>query len=192
MKKKYEFKPDKPRGGLFHRLHLSYQQRKGVLKWGLYTLVLLALSILQDVILCRLRIFGATTDLVPCGIFLICILEGTERGCVFALVASLVYLFSGTAPGPYAMVLLTFLPVLISVLRQAYLQKGFSAAMLCTGLGLLIYEVALFAIGLFLQMTVPGRVMGFVITAAMTMVTAPAIYYLLHAIGKVGGEAWKE
>lgn len=192
MAKKYEFKPDKPRGGLFYRLHLSYQQRRGVLKWGLYALALLALSILQDVILCRLRIFGATTDLVPCGIFLICILEGTERGCVFALVASLVYLFSGTAPGPYAMVLLTFLSVLISALRQAYLQKGFSAAMLCTGLGLLIYEVVLFAIGLFLQLTVPGRLVGFVITAAMTMVTAPAIYYLLGVIGKVGGETWKE
>lgn len=192
MAKKYEFKPDKPRGGVFHRLHLSYQQRKNVLKWGLYALALLALSVLQDVILSRLRIFGATTDLVPCGIFLICILEGTERGCVFALAASLVYLFSGTAPGPYAMVLLTFLAVLTSAFRQAYLQKGFSAAMLCTGLGLLIYEVALFAIGLFLQLTVPDRLAGFVVTTAMTMVVAPAVYFLVSAIGTVGGEAWKE
>lgn len=192
MAKKYEFKPDKPRGGLFHRFHLSYQQRRELLKWGLYALALLVLSVLQDVIVCRLRIFGATTDLVPCGIFLICILEGTERGCVFTLAASLVYLFSGTAPGPYAMVLLTFLAVLVSALRQAYLQKGFGAAMLCTGLGLLVYELALFVIGLFLQLTVPDRLIGFVITAAMTLVAAPVLYVLMRAIGTVGGEAWKE
>ena len=70
--------------------------------------MLLVLSVLQDVLLCRFHIFGATTELVPCGIFLICILEGTERSCIFALVASLFYLFSGSSAGIYSIVLVLF------------------------------------------------------------------------------------
>lgn len=192
MAKKYEFRPDKPRRGLLQRLHLSQQQRRNLLKWGLYALALLVLSVIQDVILCRLRIYGASTDLVPCGIFLICIIEGTERGSVFTLVASLLYLFSGTAPGPYAMVFITALAVTVSAFRQAYLQKGLSAAILCTAAAMLVYELAVFAIGLFLQLTTPARAVGFLITAAMTMVAAPLLYVLMGSIGTIGGETWKE
>ena len=74
-------------------------------------MALLLISILQDVILCRFRLFGATTDLIPCAIILICIMEGVENGSVFALIASLIYQFSGSAPGMYAMVFITILSV---------------------------------------------------------------------------------
>ena len=104
MARKYEFRPDKPRNGLLSKLFITQKQRRGILKWSLYALVLLVLSVLQDVILCRVNIFGATTDLVPCGIFVICVVEGAEKGCVFALCASMLYLFSGTAPGVRAII----------------------------------------------------------------------------------------
>ena len=119
MAKKYEFKPDKPYSGFWGKLLLTRLQRRGVLKWSLYALVLVALSVLQDVLLCRVRIFGASTELVPCGIFLICILEGMERGSVFALIASLIYLFSGSAAGVYSIVFITALAVGVSWLRQS-------------------------------------------------------------------------
>ena len=192
MAKKYEFKPDKPRSGWLTRLHLTQLQRRALLKWSLYGLVLLVLSVLQDVILCRFSLYGATTELVPCGIFLICLLEGSERGSVFALVASLLYLFSGTAPGPYAMVSIIILAVVMTAFRQGYLQKGFSAAMLCTGVAMVVYELAVFAIGLFLGLTLPSRLTGFLITAALTMLAAPILYSLLLSIGTIGGETWKE
>ena len=140
MAKKYEFKPDKPRSGLLNKLYLTQKQRKTFLKWLLYSLVLLVLSVLQDVILCRLRIFGASTDLVPCGIFLICILEGMERGSIFCLIASLLYLFSGTAPGAYCVVLITFLAIFTAFLRQSYLQRSFASTMLCMVLTMLLYK----------------------------------------------------
>ena len=66
MAKKYEFKPDKANSGIANKLILTRLQQKKLLKWLLYTLVLLALSVLQDVILCQARIFGSTTELVPC------------------------------------------------------------------------------------------------------------------------------
>ena len=127
---KKEFKSDKPHSGFWGKLYLTQKQRKGLLKWSLYGALLLVLSLLQDVVLCRVHLWGATTELVPVGIFLICILEGAESGSIFALVSSLLYLFSGTAAGPYSMVFITFLAVGVTIFRQAYLQKGFGSAML--------------------------------------------------------------
>ena len=192
MAKKYEFKPDKPVSGIFNKLFLTQKQRRSVLRWGLYSLVLLVLSVLQDVLLCRFHLFGTTTELVPCGIFLICLLEGLERGSVFSLCASCLYLFSGSAPGNYAIVFITVLSVGITAFRQIFLRKGFPAAMLCTGVAMLIYELAVFAIGLFLGMTTFGRLGSRCVTALLTLATAPAIFPILNAISKIGGEAWKE
>ena len=80
MAKKYEFKPDKPRSGFLNKLFLTQKQRRSLLKWSLYAAVLIVVSLLQDVVLCRMDIHGATTELVPCAIFLVCIMEGVETG----------------------------------------------------------------------------------------------------------------
>lgn len=192
MARKNEFKPDKPRSGLLNKLYLTQKQRRSLLKWGLYTLVLVLLSVLQDVILSRYTLFGANTDLVPCGIFLICILEGMESGSVFCLVASLVYLFSGTAAGPYCVVFITFLGVWAAFIRQSYLQKGFGAATLCTGACVLIYELLVFVFVLFLGLTTLNRVGVFLITGVVSALAAPLLYPAVHFIGTIGGETWKE
>ena len=192
MARRNEFQPDKPKSVLINRLHLTRRQRKTLLKWVLYSLVLLFLSLLQDVVLCHLRVLDASTELVPCAIFLICLLEGMESGSVFALVSSALYFFSGSAPGIYCLVLLTFLAIFVTYLRQAFLQKGFSAAMLCTVVALFVYELLVFAFGLFLGMTQGGRILGFLVTAGMTSLIAPILYPILMKIGSIGGEVWKE
>ena len=192
MAKKYEFKPDKPRNGLAERLYLTKKQRRQLLKWALYALMLLVLSVVQDVLLCRVRLYGATTELVPVGIFLICIVEGLESGCVFALVSACVYQFSGTAAGTYCIVFITVLAVVVTMLRQAFLQKGFSAAMLCTAAAVVCYQLAVFFIGLFLELTTLGRLPGFLITAGLSLLAVPALYPVTLTIGKIGGEVWKE
>jgi len=190
MAKKYEFKPDRPYSGFWGKLLLTRLQRRALLKWCLYALSLLVLSVLQDVLLCRVHLLGATTELVPCGIFLICLLEGLDRGCVFALCASVLYLFSGSAAGVHSIVLITALSCGITALRQSFLQRGFGAAMVCTGGGMLLYELAVFFICLFLGQATFSRIGSFLLTAVLTMVTAPAMYPVFKAIA--GGEAWKE
>lgn len=192
MAKKFDFRPDRPHSGFFSKLYLTQKQRKGLLKWVLYALVLLILSLLQDVMLCHLRIFGATTDLIPCGIFLICLLEGSEKGSVFALAASLVYLFSGFSPGYFCIVFITAIGVGICLFRQGYLQQGFRATLLCMAIALVVYELAVFGIGLFLGLTTISRLAGFAITAGLTFLTVPALYPLVQAIRTLGGNAWKE
>ncbi len=192
MAKRNEFKPDKPRIGLLSKLYLTQKQRRTALKWFLYALVLLVLSVLQDVILSRLRIFGATTELVPVGIFLICILEGLDSGSVFALVASALYVFSGTPAGVYCIVLITALSVAVTFFRQSYLQRGFAAAMLCVAAAMVVYEFAVFSIGMVLGLTAWRRVGVFALTAVYSLVTAPPVYFIIEKIGKVGGQTWKE
>ena len=99
MAKRPEFRPDKSSTSILSYFVLTRKQQKTLLKWVFYTLALVLISVVQDVLLSQVRIFGATTELIPCAIFVICILEGSQRGSVFALVAGLCYLFSGTAPG---------------------------------------------------------------------------------------------
>ena len=189
---KKEFKSDKPHSGFWGKLYLTQKQRKGLLKWSLYGALLLVLSLLQDVVLCRVHLWGATTELVPVGIFLICILEGAESGSIFALVSSLLYLFSGTAAGPYSMVFITFLAVGVTIFRQAYLQKGLAAAILCAGVATFVYEVLQFLMGLFLGLTIPARIVGFAITGGLSVIAIPLLYPLALFIGTIGGETWKE
>lgn len=192
MAKKYEFKPDKPQMTLADRLYLTKKQRRQLLKWSLYALILLALSVVQDVLLSRVRLFGATTELVPVGIFLICLLEGLETGSVFALIASSLYEFSGTPGGTYSIVFITALCVLVTLLRQAYLQKGFGSAMLLTALAMVLYEFMVFGIGLFLGLTTLSRWIGFLFTAGLSLTVVPPLYPIALSVGKIGGEVWKE
>ena len=191
MAKKHEFRPDKPKFSLLNYLILAPSQRRNLLKWGLYTVMLVALSVLQDVVLSKVRLFGATTELIPCAIFLICILEGVQHSCIFALVSGLLYLFSGTAPGVYSMVAITFCAVGVCILRQTYLQERFSSAMLCVSLAMILYVLVNFIFGLFLGLTIWSRFPGFLITVVLSLLAVPVLYPLFKAIGKIGGQVWK-
>lgn len=189
---KYEFRPDKTGLGLLNKLYLTKKQRLSLLKWGLYGLTLLVLSVLQDVILCRLSVFGATTDLVPCAIFLICIYQGAETGGVFALVASALYQFSGTAPGYYIIALITVLGVFAAIFRQGYLRKSAGADLMCSGVVFALYELVIFLVAVAAGNSSMQRLLTVAITFGLSCVAAPLLYALTTSIDKIGGNTWKE
>lgn len=191
-KKKYEFKPDPTGSGLLTHLYLTRSQRLSLAKWALDALVLLALLLIQDVIMSRFSLLGATTELVAAGILIVCLTEGAEKGGVFALAASVVYVFSGSSPGEYSIVLLTAVGVLGTVVRQAYFHRSFASTKLCAGLMLLLYEAAVWAVCLVLGQ-VPARAAAvFALRLALTLPWLPALYPIVRSIGKIGGEPWKE
>ena len=192
MKKERSFRPDKVGTTVLHKLYISPSQRKTILKWTLYSLMLVLLSVIQDVMLSNVRILGATTELVPCGIFLICILEGAEAGAVFTLLASWIYLYTGTPAGPYCIVFITAFGLLVSVFRQAYLQRGFGSAILCVAICMTIYELAVFGIGLFLGQTYGYRILAFLVTALGSVLAVPVLYPVFLRIQAIGGEIWRE
>ena len=192
MAKNYEFRPDKPQVSWTSKLHLTQLQRQAILKWTLYDLLLLALSLLQDVVLSRFRLFGATTDLIPCAIVLICIIEGSHSGSLFALISASLYVFSGSAAGVYSLFLIVFLAVFVCIFRQGYLQKGFAAAMLCTVFAVAVYEAAIFIVGYLMGLTIPDRWIGFTVTTVLSSLCAPILYPIILSIASIGGDTWKE
>ena len=192
MKKERSFRPDKVGTTILHKLYISPSQRKTILKWSLYSLMLVLISVIQDVMLSNVRVLGATTELVPCGIFLICILEGTEGGSVFALIAAWIYLYTGTPAGPYCIVFITMFGIGMSIFRQTYLQRGFGTAVLCVSICMIAYEMAVFGIGLFLGETYPYRVLGFLVTALGSVLAVPVLYPVFLRIQAIGGEIWRE
>ena len=189
---KFEFKPD-PTGSDHRKIfQFTSHQRSRFLKWTLYILLAVAALLFQDTALSRLRIGGATTDLFVGVVFLVAMLEGAESGGLFALLGSLFYFFSGSAPGVYVVALLTVVAVLGALYRQGFWSQCMSSALLCTFLSLVCYEIALMIIGIFLKLTVFSRVGVFFTTALLTTIALIPLYYAARGIGQIGGELWKE
>ena len=192
FKRKYEFKPDKDRSGALSKLYVTKKQRLTLLKWLLMAMVLVFISVVQDVILSQIPIFGARIDLLACAILLACVLQDPEVGCVFAFVSSALYWFSGSAPGSYVIALLTVLGVVVSIFRHSYLRYSFVSIFACTAAAVMVYELLTFAIGFFLGRTTVSRLAGFCLSGGLSLAAAPLLYSIFVAIGKIGGETWKE
>lgn len=192
MAKEYEFRPDSASSGNLDKIFLTQRQRFSLWRWTLYGLLVLLGLIVQDVVLYRVNYQGAGTDLVPCLIFLITALEGGESGCVFALCCSMLYCFSGSAPGPHVIPMVTVLAVLAAIFRQACLRRGFLSIFICTAGALFLYELILFAISWFMGYMPYERMQVMLMTAGVTLVAVPVVYPLARIIGKIGGEPWKE
>lgn len=187
FRRKRDFKPDRTGSGLLGQLYITRKQRLSLLKWTLYGLSLLALSLVQDVILP-----GVPTDLVCCGIFLIGMLLQPEQCGIFCLLGSLFFYFSGSAPGPHAIGLLTGLGTLICIFRHGYLRKSAGSILLCAGGAMLVYELLVFALGLFLGNTTLSRMKVFLLTGLFSAAVMPLLYPAFLSIGKIGGESWKD
>lgn len=190
-RKHYEFKPDAAVSFL-KKLYLTRLQRLNLLKWTLYGLMCVVLLVFQDVTMSRLSIFGSTTDLAPAAIFLITVLVGCDYGPTFALVASTVYWFSGSAPAPYCIALITVLAVLATLVRQSFWRHGFRSTVICAGAGILLYEILLFLVALVLGLAPFSRAGAFLLTGIYSTAVMIPLYPLARKIGQIGGETWKE
>lgn len=191
-RRKFEFRPDPTGLDWAGKLLLTKKQRRAVLKWLLYSLICVAGLVLQDSMLARLRLFGGGFDVTPALVILICVLEGCENGCVFALSASLVYVFSGSGQDRYCILFLTAAAVLAAAFRQSYLRRGAGSDLICVGGAMVLYELCVFSVGVFLELTYAARWPVFVMTALVSTLAAGALYRPLKAIGTIGGNLWKE
>ena len=182
---KYEFKPDPIGPAPLKGFYLTPRQRQRLLKWSLYAALVLAALVLQDTMLGRIRFCGATTDLAVCVIMLIGVMEGAETGGVFALCASILYYFSGSAPGPYVIAMITGIAIAAALFRQSYWSQGLSTAMVS-------YELLLLVIGILMDLTRWNRLGVFLLTAILSAALVIPMYPVAQAIGKIGGDPWKE
>ena len=191
-RRKYEFRPDPTGFDWASKLLLTPKQRKSLLKWLLYSLVCVAGLVFQDSMLSRVRFLGGGFELAPALIILICVMEGCEDGSFFALMGSMIYVFSGSAQDRYCILLLTLAAVLAAGFRQGYLRRGVGSDLICVGGAMVLYELSLFVAGLLLELTYGGRWGVFVMTALVSTLAAGALYTPLKYIGTIGGNLWKE
>lgn len=187
-----EFKPDSEGSGLLKLLHITAQQRMILLRWALYCAVCLGALILQDSILSRIHIMGATVDLPVVAILMVTIIEGSEVGSLFALPASIVYHFSGSAPGAFCVGLITVLGVLLGLFRQQFWHRSSGSIIMCTSIAAVLYEIGVYAACLFLGLTRWGRLFFFLLTGFYNVLASIPLYFLVHRIGLIGGNTWKE
>ena len=191
-RKVYEFKPDRERTSFWKQLYMTRLQRMQILKWGSHAALCVLLLTLQDVMMSQVRISGATTDLAVCVIFLIGLYEGTENGSLFALIASIIYLFSGSSPGAQCIALISCTTVGLNLLRQTLWRRSSGSILLCTCAAITIYEMLNFLFGIFVGNTIWERAGVFALVAAFTCAAAFPLYPVVKLISKIGGETWKE
>lgn len=191
-KRKYEFKPDPDGSGILNKLYLTASQRRGVAKWSMFALMFVVCLVIQDAMLSRFSLFGGILDLAAAVIVLVCVCQGVDSGCVFAFAAAAVYAFSGSAPGNFAIVLMTVVASAAAAFRESYLRQGKASDLLCAGIGVAVYEMGLFLIGVMMEYTHTGRLGCFVMTAVLSVAVMPVLYPLVERIGGNGGKTWKE
>lgn len=187
-----EFKPDAQTATWIKSIRMTRQQRLRLAKWALYILTVVLSLILQDVIMSRFDLFGATTDLAVCAILLITVIEGVEVGSLFVFFASVLYYFSGSAPGAYCIGLMTFLGVGASLFRQMYWHRSKGSVVLCSAIALTAYELGLYVVGLYMELTRYDRLIPFLLTSLYSCVILIPLYSLIYKIGLIGGNTWKE
>ena len=192
LRPRSDFKPDSQDSGILKMLHLTQAQRDLYLKWGLYIAILVVMCMIQDVIMSQVTIFGATTDLAVCAILLITVIEGIDVGSIFVLVASCLYYFSGSSPGPISVGLMTFLGIGACLFRQMYWHRNRASIVLCAGLALMLYELGNFTVGLLSELTRWDRLGSFAVTGLLSIAVMIPLYSLVNRIGQIGGNTWKE
>ena len=187
-----DFRPDVQRATWVKTTKLTRQQQLRLTRWALYVLVVVVAVILQDVVMSQISLFGATTDLPACAILLITVIEGTEIGSIFVLIASTLYYFSGNAPLAACIALMTVFGIAATLFRQMYWHRSKGSIVLCASIALTLYEVGLFAVGIGSGLTHWGRLPAFLLTAFYSSLILIPLDSLIFKIGLIGGNTWKE
>ena len=175
------------------KLRITKKQGRTLLKWVLYAAVLVVIVVVQGVILSRLPLFGAKVNLLPCYVMCVCIVEGADRGGVFALFASLVWALSGAQLGAVSILVLTLGGLAAGILMERLLRDNLVTCVLCCLAVTLVHESAILLLLLFLGQVTPFQYVRILLPgAAFSVVPCPAFYYLSRAITRVGGNLWNE
>ena len=191
-RKDLDFKPDVQRATWVKTTRLTKLQQLRLVRWLLYVLTVVACLVVQDVIMSQFSILGATTDLPACAILLITVIEGTEIGSIFVLIASTLYYFSGNAPTAFCIGLMTFFGIGATLFRQMFWHRSKGSIILCSAIALIGYELGLFVVGLSSGLTHWGRLPVFALTAVFSCLMLIPLYSLIYKIGLIGGNTWKE
>lgn len=172
---------------MLDKLYITPKQWMHVLRWTLYSLLLLLAILLQTVIFGNRTILGIHPDLVPVVIVCVCLREGPERGGLFALLASLFWCLSGADMGSVAIAVLTIVSVLGGLLCRTVLVDRFVPCLIITVIALLLEHGIVLLLGMFFN-GMPGILFftDLLPCVLISSVSQPLVYWLVGKIEKVG------
>lgn len=191
-RKKVEFKEDSLGTGIIQKLYMTRQQRLTLLRWFSLSMVCIMATVLQDSLFSRFRIFGAYTDLAAAAILLVTVVEGTETGSIFVLIASIIYYFTGFAPGPYVVASLPILGLFATMFRQLYWHRSQGTILLCGWIAQMGHQIVVFVASYLSGLTLLDRLPRFLLTGVYGCIAMALLYPLVNRLGKIGGHTWKE
>lgn len=169
-----------------NKLHITHKQWICFLKWLTYCVMFVLTVTIQGSLLGRFTILGVKLNLIPCLIICVAIVEGMERGGIFALCTSLVWALSGGDFGFVSIVVLTACAIFCAWLCSAFLyQTIFPCALCCLGT-LLLSESAIFLLRMLLGSVEPMQYLMVLLPGVLfSMVGCPIFYCLSRLITKI-------
>ena len=172
---------------MLEKFYITPGQWKHILRWTLYALLLLTAMIVQTVLLGKDGIFGQTADIAAVVILTVAMVEGPERGGMFALLSSIFWALSGIDRGALQILCLTVLPILSSYYSRKVFSISYIPDLLSCGLILFITNALHFLLRLFYD-GIPRHLFYTRLLPGIlvTLLFQPLIYWLVKSIEKIG------
>lgn len=172
---------------MLDKLYITPKQWLHILRWTLYSLLLLLAMMLQTVVFGHHIFLGVQPDFVPVVITCVCLREGAERGGLFALLASLFWCLSGADEGSVSIAVLTVVPVLGSVLSSAVLANRFLPCLMITVVTLFTEQTVIFLLKYFFSAMEGIRFVTVLLPCVLVSALAqPVVYLLVKRIARIG------
>lgn len=173
-----------------HRhLHLTKLQWLSILKWTLYSLLFLFLLTTQGVLCGQYPLFGLKLSFLPILLVCVCAREGTEKGGLFCLIASVIMCLAKMDYGGLSVALLTILSILSAALCQSVLVNRLWSVAICCFAVSFLNETAVLLFRSVLGRIAFSNLWRVALPACLlSMLLCPPIYFLVRAISKIGGD----
>lgn len=162
------------------------EKRKKAIMWSLYALLLVGLVLLQTVFLGRISIWGIHLDLLPVLTACVAVCCGAEQGGTFALCAGLLWALSGGSDGGMTTVCLTVSAIGAGYLCDAVLHRNLLTATVMCAMCCLVTFFGIYLVRIYLDGTGLWGAAKCLLQTAVSLVTAPGIYWLARKIRKAG------
>ncbi len=172
---------------MLDKFYITPGQWRHFFRWTLYSLLFLSAMILQTVIWGDDGFLGQNPHVVAVAILTVCMVEGPERGGLFALLSSTFWALSGIDRGALQILCLTTLPILSVYWTRKLFSISYIPDLLSCGLILFITNTVDFLLRMFYD-GIPGYMFftrllpGIVVT----LLFQPLIYWLVKSMEKIG------
>jgi len=167
--------------------YITPKQWMHILRWIVYTVSFVILMMIETVMIGRHTIMGVHLSFVPVMITCVCMIEGPERGGIYAFLMSLVWCFSGADYGYCSVAVLTCVPILASLICQNVIKGKFIPSLISSAVVLLVDQSFIFIIKYFLGYVGLNQYTSVLLPmVGLSVLSQPILFLLVKAISKIG------